>query len=209
MSEVDEQIRALTELVKQLQAENSQLRDWENVPVPELASQAASTGCSGQTTSGCNGVAYTPAPERVSIHAPQTRKCPRFSGIMAQDHMTVEEWVEEARKSLSMQQTSLSEQATFLYDLLDGEAQREIKFISPSDRAHPETIFTILLDNFGCDQTYVTLQKRQQRGNETIREFSHALLELLGQLKNKDPRGVPNPDMVIRDTFIENVCDGK
>lgn len=140
-------------------------------------------------------------------------KFPRSSGIMAQDHMTVEEWVEEARKSLSTQQMSLLEQATFLYDLLGGEAKREIKFISPSDRANPETIFTILLDNFGCDQTYVTLQKlffqRQQREHETIREFSHALLELLEQLKNRDPRGVPNPDMVIRDTIVENVRDSK
>lgn len=132
--------------------------------------------------------------------------------IMAQDHMIVEDWVEEARKSLSMQQTPLLEQATFLCDLLDGVAKREIMFSSPSDRSNPEAIFTILLDNFACDQTYVTLQKqffqRQLREHESIREFSQALLGL-DLLKTKDPRGVPNPDMVLRDAFIENVCDSK
>lgn len=201
MSEVEEQIRALTELVKQLQAENKQLKDRDTIPAPQFPDHTA------------NGTGSNPAPERVYIYAPRERKCPRFSGSTAQGNMSVEEWVEEARKSLSVQRTSLIEQAAFLCDLLDGEAKREVKFSSPEVRANPEAIFTVLLDNFGCDQTYVTLQKqffqRQQREHESIREFAQALLELLDLLKNKDPRGVPNPDMVIRDTFVENVRDTK
>lgn len=57
---------------------------------------------------------------------PRERKCPRFSGDIVQDGLIVEDWVEEAKKSLSVQHTSLVEQATFLFDLLDGEAKREV-----------------------------------------------------------------------------------
>ncbi|XP_061574030.1 uncharacterized protein LOC133440727 [Cololabis saira] len=206
MSESDEQIRALTELVEQLQAENNRLRDRGNV-----AFNAETPGPSSQVAA--DSVGENSVPERVYIYAPRERKCPRFSGVMAQDGLTVEDWVEEARKSLSVRHTSPAEQAAFLSDLLDGEAKREIKFGSPADRANPESIFNILLDNFGCDQTYVTLQRqffqRRQQDNESIREFSHALLHLMELLKGKDPRGVSHPELVIRDTFIENVRDAK
>lgn len=206
MSESDDQIRALTELVKQLQAENNRLKDrgaeTVNAEAPEPLSHVAA-----------NGGSNNPAPERVYVYAPRERKCPRFSGVMVQDGLTVEDWVEEARKSLSVRQTSPAEQAAFLCDLLDGEAKREVKFGSLEDRSNPDSIFTILLDNFGCDQTYVTLQRqffqRRQQDNESIREFSHALLHLMELLKGKDPRGVSHPELVVRDTFIENVRDAK
>ena len=203
MSESEEQIRALTELVQQLKAENNRLKDGGNgtvnVEAPGPSSRVV-TNVSSDSTG------------RVYMYAPRERKCPRFSGDIAQDGLTVEDWVEEAKKSLSVQHTQV-EQATFLCDLLDGEAKREVKFSSPTDRATPEAIFTILFDNFGCDQTYVSLQRqffqRRQQDNESIREFSHALLHLMELLESKDPRGVSNSDLVIRDTFIENVRDTK
>ena len=204
MSESEEQIRALTELVQQLKAENNRLKDGGNGTVNVEAPGPSSRVVTNNVSSDSTG--------RVYMYAPRERKCPRFSGDIAQDGLTVEDWVEEAKKSLSVQHTQV-EQATFLCDLLDGEAKREVKFSSPTDRATPEAIFTILLDNFGCDQTYVSLQRqffqRRQQDNESIREFSHALLHLMELLESKDPRGVSNSDLVIRDTFIENVRDTK
>ena len=206
MSESEEQIKVLTELVKQLQTENTRLKDRGNETVNVEAPGSTSHVAANRSSN-------SPAPERVYVYAPRERKCPRFAGVMVQDGLTVEDWVEEARKSLSVRQTSPAEQAAFLCDLLDGEAKREVKFGSPADRANPEAIFTILLDNFGCDQTYVTLQRqffqRRQQDNESIREFSHALLHLMELLKCKDPRGVVHPELLIRDTFIENVRDAK
>ena len=92
---------------------------------------------------------------------------------------------------------------------LKGKLNLALQQIEPTH----EAIFTILLDNFGCDQTYVMLQRqffqRRQQDNESIREFSHALLHLMELLKCKDPRGVTHPELVIRDTFIENVREAK
>ena len=205
MSETEEQIKTLTELAKKLQAENNSLKDRGNtlnVEAPESLNHVIP-----------GGARNSPAAEWVYIHAPTERKCPRFSGVMVQDGLTVEDWVEEAKKSLSLRQTPPTQQAAFLCDLLDGEAKREIKFLNADDRANPESIFSVLLINFGCDQTYVTLQRqffqRRQQENESIREFSHALLHLMDLLKCKDPRGVSRPELVIRDTFIENVRDAK
>ena len=128
MSESEEQIRALTELVQQLKAENNRLKDGGNGTVNVEAPGPSSRVVTNNVSSDSTG--------RVYMYAPRERKCPRF-----------------------VQHTQV-EQATFLCDLLDGEAKREVKFSSPTDRATPEAIFTILLDNFGCDQTYVSLQRQ-------------------------------------------------
>lgn len=53
MSKVGEQIRAITEVVKQLQAENRKPMDRENIPVPEPASQAV-IGMLVNQCIGCN-----------------------------------------------------------------------------------------------------------------------------------------------------------
>lgn len=211
MSDAEEQIRTLTELVNQLQAENNRLKDrvteTGNVVAPGPSGHVEVSGAMSNPVSESNLVS-----EKVYVYVPRERKCPRFSGNLAQDSLSVGDWVEEVRKSLAARQTSLAEQVSFVCDLLDGEAKKEVKFSLPNG-ANPEAIFDILLENFGCDQTYVTLQKqffqRRQHENESIREFSHALLEIMELLKTRDPRGVVNPDLVIRDTFIENVRDYK
>lgn len=123
MPESEEQIRALTELVQQLQAENNRLKDRGNETVNVEAPGPAGHAAANNFGSDLAGWVY--------MYAPRERKCPRFSGDIVQDGLTVEDWVEEAKKPLSVQHASLVEQATFLCDLLDGEAKQEVKFSSP------------------------------------------------------------------------------
>lgn len=200
---MEDQIRALTELVTQLQADNTRLREAATPqPVQQVVLNPESS-----STIATNPV--VPPVERVYIQAPRERKCARFSGKMSQDAMTVEDWVEEARRSLASRHMTSKEQASFLYDLLDGEAKREVKFSSREERENPDSILAILQENFGCSKSYVVLQKqffqRRQQEGESIRQYSHALAELMELLKSRDPRGVSNPDLVLRDQFIENV----
>ena len=151
----------------------------------------------------------TPIAERVYVYAPRDVKCPRFTGERSPIGGSVEEWIREVRKALVGQPFTAAEQVQWVCGLLDGEAKREVAFSLDTERAQLEEIFTVLLEHFGCDQTYVAIQRqffhRRQGEQESIREFTQALVALLGQLQKKDPRVVPLPDMVLRDTFIENI----
>ena len=136
------QFRALTELVKQLQADNERLKGGRPSPNEEGGERA--TLASG--------------PERY-IYLPRERKCPRFSG-QATDPMPVREWVEEARRAVGGRHMSRGEQALFILDHLDGEAKKEIRFRPSTDRSNPDKILEILIEIFGCTKSFITLQKQ-------------------------------------------------
>lgn len=201
--EMEEQLKALTEQVQKLQADNDRLR----------AMTRASMSTDPVEGAGCG----TP-PERVDVHAryiyfPGERKCPKFTG-KSSDALSVEKWVEEIRRSLRYRCMSLDEQALFIYDHLEGEARTEIKFHSLSDRNDPERILTILTDMYGCSQSYIGLQKQfyhkhyKQAEGESLREYSHSLLSLMDAIKRQSPQPSLNSDQLLRDQFVEYVRDG-
>ncbi|KAK0151707.1 hypothetical protein N1851_006992 [Merluccius polli] len=222
------QLSALTELVQQLQADNSRLREEATkMATPTTDSAGPSSNVTDQSptpnspsqprqpASMVNVASHTLIPtggvERY-VYVPSERKCPRFSGKLSNDSLTAEDWVEEARRHLSSRPRSRSEQALIVFDLLEGEARAEIKFRPVAERDEPDKIFSILLSIYGCSQSYISLQKqffqRRQLEGESLREFSHALLHLLEAVKRRDPACLANPEAVLRDQFVENVRDG-
>lgn len=205
---MEEQLKALTELVQQLQTDNQQLRQ-ELVRRPvEVVDEAQSV--SPRRDVGARPSANIPVSERY-VYVPRERKCPRFSGRRSIDLLTVEDWVEEVRRSLIVRPVPVAEKVLFVYDLLDGEAKAEVKFHPSSDRDDPEKIFTILLDMYGCSQSLVGLQKqffqRRQLEGESLREYSHALMALMEAMKRKNSTGICNSDYTLRDQFIEHMRD--
>ena len=150
-----------------------------------------------------------PVPERIYVYAPRENKCSRFSGERLNSTASAEDWVKEARKALVGQPLTPAEQVTWVCDLLDGEAKREVTFSLDLEQVHVNDVFAVLLEHFGCDQPYVALQRqffqRQQGKTESLREFAQVLVTLLQQLQKKDERMVPLPDLVLRDTFVENL----
>ncbi|KAL2098415.1 hypothetical protein ACEWY4_007622 [Coilia grayii] len=211
---MEEQLRQLQERVRQLQADNDRLK-VSSTPSGGGAEPAILVGGSltgvnvgGAATSQTSGTSERP--ERY-VYLPRERKCPRFSGKNT-DPLPIEEWVEEARRSLAVRHMSRAEQALFLYDLLDGEAKNEIRFRPSTDRVDPDKILTILTETYGCAKSLVSLQQqffqRKQKEGESIREFSHALLSLMEAVKRRDSTSILNSDALVRDQFIEHVRDG-
>ncbi|XP_022518191.2 uncharacterized protein LOC111188716 [Astyanax mexicanus] len=202
-SDMEEQFRALTERVQQLQAENDRLKVTEEVNV------GASTR-TGEARARIQSEGNQTRFERY-VYIPRERKCPRFSG-KSSDMLTVEDWVEEVRRSLEGRHMPPLEQALFVYDHLEGEAKTEIKFRPAIDKNDPERIFAILVDLYGCSQSYIGLQKqffqRRQLDGESLREYSHSLLSLMEIVKRQSPRPITNADHLVRDQFIEHVRDG-
>lgn len=203
---MEEQLRLLTERVQQLQADNERLRASE----ANAASRSASTNDSSQQASCSNTTDSRNSGTDRYVFIPRERKCPRFSG-KSSDGLTVEDWVEEMRRSLESRHMSPAEQALFVYDHLDGEAKTEMKFRPEADRKDHNQIFKILLEIYGCSQSYIGLQKqffqRRQLEGESLREFSHSLLSLMEVINRRNPTAVPNSDHLVRDQFVEHVRD--
>ena len=132
--ELEEQVGQLTEQLRQLQADNERLRQGNLAPTREVE----------------QGLRY--------VYVPRERKYPRFAG--SSEAPPVEEWIEEVRRCLQVRHMSTSEQAHFVYDLLDGEAKLEIKLRPNAERAEPEQIFSILTETFGCSHSYIDAQQK-------------------------------------------------
>lgn len=187
-----EELQRLQERVEQLQAENQRL-------------SGRGTGDNGSGSSGQT------ARREQALYLPRERKCHKFSGSTAAGSLAVEEWIEEAQSCIRSRFMSDLEKALFLFDHLEGEARNEIKYRPTTVREDPQAIINVLKEVYGCSRSYVFWQQqffdRKQRENESLFEFSHALMELIDRVKLSKTDAISNPDIVLRDQFCENVCD--
>ena len=197
---LEEQVRTLTELVKELQADNQRLKG-----------HGGPSNTSDSDQDPPNDPTRPTAVERL-LCVPRERKWSRFSGKMSVDNMSVEEWIGEAKRALAVRPMSKLEQALFLYDLLDGEAKREIKFSPAADRNDPQKMFAILKNNFRCSKSLNALHRqfyhRRQFESESVREYSHVLMELMEQIKERD-EDLEYSDRSLRDQFVEGLRNDK
>lgn len=121
-----EEVQALIEQLQQLKASNEQLREQlrEQAQPPNLV-PGPSAGTANVTS------VNSPVDEAINtryIYVPKERKCPKFTGKMSVDLLTVEQWVEEVRRCLGVRQMPLAEQLLFVTDHLDAAAKSEVNF---------------------------------------------------------------------------------
>nr|XP_057932076.1 uncharacterized protein LOC131131402 [Doryrhamphus excisus] len=194
---MEEEMQQLKELVLQLKADNERLR----------RECAASPGASSGASSGSSAPATGAVSERLVV-IPRDRKCPIFNGKTG---IGIVEWVEEVQACVRARHLSATDQASFLFDHLEGEAKEEIKFRSNEERRDPARVLAILKELYGCSQSYVTLQQaffsRHQQEGETLQEFSLALMALMAQVEQHAPDRMPNAGVLLRDQFTEHVLD--
>lgn len=62
------------------------------------------------------------------IYVPRECKCPKFTGKMSVDLLTVEQWIEEVHRCLEVRHLSVPEQLLFITDHLEGGARSELIF---------------------------------------------------------------------------------
>lgn len=204
-----EDLQAVMEELRQLKANNERLRQQlcEQSQVPDSTP--------GPSTAPPNVASINPSTQEASnfryLYVPRERKCSKFTGKLSVDLLTVEQWIEEVRRCLEVRHMSVAEQLLFITDHLEAGAKSEINFHPSGDRDTPEKIFAILTENYSCSQSYVAAQlqffQRTQREGESLRDYSHALKSLMDVVIQKTPVGIPNPDVLLRDQFIENVLD--
>lgn len=132
---MEEQVKLLKEQLQQLQADNERLHHGNVVPsvAIELGEAISQGEPIVQPGASSSGVRY--------VYVLREHKYPSFSGGSGPECLPVEEWIEEVRKYLQVRHVASSEQAHFLYDLLDGEAKMEIKLRAVAGRTDPEKMF--------------------------------------------------------------------
>lgn len=149
----------------------------------------------------------TPVAERL-VFVPRDRKCPIFRGRTG---IGLSEWIEEVQACTRARHLTQTDQAFFLFDHLEGEAREEIKYRSGAEREDPDRIIAILQELYGCSESYVALQEaffsRRQQEGETLQEFSLSLMGLMERVKQRAPINMPNAEALLRDQFVEHVCD--
>ena len=167
-----------------------------------VAGPASSTSASG-------GMSEGPAMAERLLVMQRDRRCPRFSGRTG---IGITEWLEEAQICIRMHRLTGEDQAFFLFDHLEGEAREEIKHRPLTERNDPAKISDILLQLYGCKESYVTLQQaffsREQQVGETLLQYSLALMALMEKVKLSAPPGLLNFEVMLRDQFMEHVSDG-
>ncbi|XP_071130335.1 uncharacterized protein [Mytilus edulis] len=106
---------------------------------------------------------------------------------------------------------SRQERADFIYLQLEGSAKDEVKYRSHLVRQSPDQILEILQDAFGVKDNITKLQKnflnRVQKPNESLREYSYVLMDLMSKITNKDSTWMPNKEKTLCDQFSQNVQD--
>lgn len=106
---------------------------------------------------------------------------------------------------------SISVQAFFLFDKLEGEAREEICYHPASEQSDPEKIFAALREVYGGSESHVALQEaffsRKQQELEILLKFSLALMSLMEKVKQHSAIVIDVP-VLLRDQFGEHVVDG-
>lgn len=195
-----EELQDLRARVQQLEAEKNRLQQERDAA--RAGSSARDAAQAGPSTRGAGNTGTT---DRI-IYLPRERKCPIFRGTHG---IGVEEWEEEVRTSMRVRHVGPTDQASFLFDHLEGEARDEIKYRPVAEREDPDKVLSILKELYGCQESYVSLQEdffsRRQLEGETLQEFSHSLFCLMDKVKANSPHAVTNSDILLRDQFTQNV----
>ncbi|XP_056230621.1 uncharacterized protein LOC130168067 [Seriola aureovittata] len=198
------ELQEMRDLVAQLRAENDRLQREQvaAVPGPSAAPPISTEPLPAPSTSSA------PVTERLVL-IPRDRKCPVFRGRTG---LGLEGWIEEVQACMRARHLSLSDQAFFLFDHLEGEPREEIKYRSSAERSDPARIIAVLRELYGCTDSYVALQEaffsRRQQEGETLQEFSLALMSLMASVRQSAPSDMLNADVLLRDQFVESVIDG-
>ena len=155
-----------------------------------------------------------PGGDRV-IYVPSERKLRSLSGHPKTDKdLSVSEWIEEAENLFRARFMTPQQKADFIYTHLEGNAREEIKYQGPAVRNDPQAIFNVLLKVFGETGDSVSLNQlqksffsRQQNSNETLREYSYALLKIVDKIILKSPIVSRDRNAMLISQFSENVKD--
>lgn len=151
------------------------------------------------------------AQARSIIYIPREKQVVPFSGELGKDYNTVDEFIDEVERVMRTRGLSAEDQVDFVLSLLKGPALEEVKLCMGGQARQPSDLFSYLRAAFREKRTIPQLlhafYARQQSEGEELRDYSHALSQLLNAALQQSPSIVADAQLVLRDQFIEGVRD--
>ena len=119
--------------------------------------------------------------------------------------------MEEFQRVLRTRLTSTEEQVDFLTSHLEGAAKEEVRYRSPEEKNTPQKVLKILNEAFGekatVSQLMAEFYQTKQQPNQSLRDFSHALMKNLDKVIRIEETFISDKDKLLRNQFSENVSD--
>lgn len=150
------------------------------------------------------------APSRSYIYVPRERQVQVFSGDCNQDGRSVEEFIDEVERVLRSREQSLEEQSDYTLSLLQGPALDEVRFCMGGQPVGPSYLFSYLRNAFGEKRNPTQLLRTyncKQAHGEDLRDYSHALSQIMGSILKQSSNAIPNEKVVLREQFIQGLRD--
>lgn len=200
-------VQADKETINELKGLNESLQ--ERLQTRESSSPTSTPRESSRPASRASGVSATSTIQRECVmYLSREKKGKPFSGGSP---TVFYEWLDELNAILSYRPYSGADKAAYIYEQLSGEAKQEIRYRSLAERKDPDRILEILKDIYGRPQSLTKLQRqffdRRQKEGESVREFSHALMAIMEEIKQCPVNAAWSSDSALRDQFAENVFD--
>lgn len=121
------------------------------------------------------------------------------------------EWKSNLQTTFALQGVPVDFRAELTLCCLEGKAKREILILAPEKRNSPELNFNELDKLYGDKTTASVLRSQffnaRQETHEDISSFALRLQEHFLRLKRKDPRGMNDEDILLRDHLVEGLRD--
>lgn len=148
---------------------------------------------------------------RSYISVPRERQVQPFSGVCGADGRSVEEFIEEAERVLRSREQTTDEQCDYILSLLYGPALEEVRLCMRGQTVTPRDLYSYLRNAFGerrsTTQLLQNFYNRKQADGEDLRDYSHALSQILSSVVKQSSNAIPNEKIVLRDQFTEGLRD--
>lgn len=148
---------------------------------------------------------------RSYVYIPRERQIVPFSGDHVKDGQSVDEFIDEVERVIRVRGLNTDDQVDFILSHLRGSALDEVKLCMGGETKQPSDLFSYLRGAFREKRTTPQLlhafYARRQLEGEDFRDFSHALSQLLSAAQQQSPNAVSNPQITLRDQFIEGIRD--
>lgn len=151
------------------------------------------------------------ASTRSYIYVPRERQITPFNGECGSDGRSVEEFIEEVERVLRSREQTTEEQCDYILSLLRGPALEEVRLCTRGQTVTRHDLYAYLRNAFGerrsTTQLLQSFYNRKQAEGEDLRDYSHALSQILSSVVKQSPNVIPNEKSVLRDQFIEGLRD--
>ena len=125
--------------------------------------------------------------------------------------INLSEWKATLEMMFTVQYIPDTHRVDLVLSGLEGEAKREILILPAEQRQTARLIFDKLDELYGDRVPASVLRSLYfsctQAAGETTRTFALRLQETFRRLQNKDPRGIGNVDVLLRDQFVDGLRD--